>query len=203
MQLASTLMSYDNFEGAAKLLDEAVPIFRTQERTNIVAVALNLQGWCYVQQGDHLAAVEHFKEALAIGKVEGNFQSMGWSLRNLGMAYLQLLQLEEAEQHLRACLHLYQQISFKSGMVIAFEILASVAARQGKAEEGVRWLAVAEQLRKAIGLPRTVSDERLYYNSAHQLTTAALTPQAWEAAYAAGSRLSLDEAFALVLAGGV
>lgn len=200
MQIAGTVMSYDNFDRAAELLDQAVPIFRSRERTNIVAVALNLQGWCHVQQGDHLTAIEQFKEALAIGQLEGNFQSMGWSLRNLGMAYLLVHRLTDAEQYLRSCLRLYQQISFKSGMVIAFEILASVVAEQGRAEEGVRWLAVADCLRKEIGLPRTPSDERLYYDYGYQLTTAALTSSQWDAAWAAASKLTLDEAFAIVLA---
>lgn len=199
MQLASTFMSYDNFERAAELLDQAVPIFRAQERTNIVAVALNLQGWCHSQQGDHLSAIEHFQEALEIGQLEGNYQSMGWSLRNLGMAHLLVHRLDEAQQYLRQCLRLYQQISFKSGMVIALEILASVVAEQGHAEESVRWLAVAEQLRKAIGLPRTASDERLYTNQAYRLTTAALSQTQWQAAYAAGRALALDEALARVL----
>jgi tetratricopeptide (TPR) repeat protein len=200
MQLASTMMSYDNFERAAELLDEAVPIFRAQERTNIVAVALNMQGWVHVQQGDHLAAIEHFKEALTIGQSLGNFQSIGWSLRNLGMGYLQIHKLDEAEQYLRACLRVYHQISFKSGMVIAFEILAGVAAEQGKLEEAVRWLGVADALRKAIGLPRTPSDERLYYQLAHQITTSALSQEAWDEAWTKASKLSLDGAVALALA---
>ncbi len=197
MQLASTLMSYDDFKRATPLLDEAMPLFRSQGRTNIVAVALNLQGWGLVQQNDPETAIENFKEALTIGQNEADLQMMGWSLRNLGMAYRLTHQLVEAEQNLRTCLRHYQQISFKSGMVIAFEILGCVVADQGKLEEGVRWLAVADQLRQVIGLPRTASDERLYYTPAYQLTTQALSPQAWHAAWAAASRLSLDEALAL------
>jgi predicted ATPase/predicted negative regulator of RcsB-dependent stress response/DNA-binding XRE family transcriptional regulator len=200
MQFASTLMSRDNFPQAAALLDEAVPIFRSQERTNIVAVALNMQGWVYVQQGNHHRAIEHFSEALAIGQAEGNLQSTGWSLRNLGMAHLLIHRLDEAEQYLRTCLRIYHQISFKSGIVIALEILAGVAAEQGKLETSVRWLSVATSLREAIGLPRTASDERLYFNLAHTLTLGGLDPACWDAAWKEGSRLGLDEAIALALA---
>jgi tetratricopeptide (TPR) repeat protein len=203
MQLASTVMSYDDFKRATPLLEEAMVVFRNQSRTNIMAVALNLQGWGLVQQDDPYTAIGHFKEALAIGQSEGNLQMMGWSLRNLGMAHRITHQLAEADQYLRACLRLYQQINFKSGMVIALEILAAVVAEQGKIEEGVRWLAVAEQVRTAIGLPRTTSDERLYYNPGLRLTKQALNQPAWDAAWAAGSKLSLDEALALVGAGGV
>ena len=200
MQRAGNKMSQDDYTRALELLAEAMPIFRTQERTNIMAVALNMQGWAFVQHGEYLKAIEQFKEALTIGQIDGNFQSMGWSQRNLGMAYLLVHNLDEAERHLRACLRLYQQISFKSGMVIAFEILASVVAEQGKAEEGVHWLAVAANLRQAIGLPRSPSDERLYYNRAHALTTATLAQSTWDAAWAAGSNLTLDEAFSLLFA---
>ena len=72
-------------------------------------------------------------------------------------------------------------------MVIAFEILAGVVPSRARLEEGVRWLAVAEQLRQAIGLPRTASEERLYYMPAHQLTTQALSPHAWDAAWTAAA----------------
>jgi tetratricopeptide (TPR) repeat protein len=199
MQLASTMISDDNFGRAAELLDEAVPIFRAQERTNIVAVALNTQGWVSLQQGHYWAAIEEFQEAYEIGQLEGNLQSMGWSLRNLGMGHLLVHKLEEATNYVRAALRLYQQISFKSGMVIALEILASVLAEEGKAVESVRWLAVADTLRTAIGLPRTPSDERLYTQRAYTLSRAALDPAAWDAAWAAGSKLAPDDALALLL----
>lgn len=197
MQLASTKISDNDFERAIELLEEAVPIFRNQDRTNIMAVALNMQGWAYVQRGEHQAAIRDFQEALAIGQLEGNYQSMGWSHRNLGMAYRMVNNLDEAARQLRTALRLYQQISFKSGLVIALEILAGVTAEQGQPAIGVRWLAVATTLRQTIGLPRTPSDERLYYNHAYNATTAALTPAAWQAAWDEGSRLSLEEALAL------
>jgi hypothetical protein len=126
---------------------------------------------------------------------------MGWSLRNLGMAYLTLHNLDEAEQNLRSCLRIYQQITFKSGMIVAFEILAAVAAEQEEMEEAVRWLAVAEKLRQEIDLPRTVSEEDLYYNRARHLTTDALNQTVWNAAWAGGEMISLDEALALAING--
>ena len=200
MQLASTKMSYDDYTSALVLLDEAMPIFRTQARTNIVAVALNMQGWANVEHGDVTTAITNFQEAFAISQSEGNYQSMGWSQRNLGMAHLLAHKLDEAEQYLRACLRVYQQINFKSGMIIAFEILASVAAEQGKAETSVHWLALADSVRQEIGLPRTPGDERLYTNRAFALTHAALDPAAWAAAWAAGSQLTLEQALARLFA---
>jgi hypothetical protein len=62
-------------------------------------------------------------------------------------------------------------------------------------------LAVADQLRQSIGLPRTASEERLYYKLTRQLTGETLSRQEWDVAWAAGSKLTLDEAFAIVLAG--
>lgn len=194
MQLASTMLSASNFERAAKLLDEAVPLFRAQEPTNVVAVSLNMLGWVQIEQGNFETAIEHYQEALSIGQIEGNLQSIGWSLRNLGMGHTLLGRFDEAEQYLRSCLRIYHQISFKSGMVIAFEILARVAAEQGEFEQAVRWMAVADTTRNTIGLPRTAGDERFYYGHAQRITTNALSPEVWNAAWAQGSRLTLDEA---------
>ncbi len=201
LQIASTVMSYDDFVRGFQLLDEAVPIFRAQERTNIMAVALNLLGWASVQKGDHWNAIDNFKEALVIAEGEGNYQSIGWTLRNLGMAHLMLHNLAEANHYLRECLRHYHQISFKSGIAIALELLAGVTAEAGRAEEAVRWLAVAEQLRAAIGLPRTASEERLYYNTGYRVSREALGQEAWERAWNAAINLSLEEAFTLLFAG--
>jgi tetratricopeptide (TPR) repeat protein len=201
MQQASTAITYDDFERGFELLEEALPILRTEEGSNTMAVALNLLGWASVHKGDHLIAIGNFNEALAIGQLQGNYQMMGWCLRNLGLAHVMIQEFDKAEQYLRQCLRFYQQISFKSGMVIAFEIQARAAAEQGNMEAGVRWLAVAEKLRQAIGLPRTSGDERLYYNRAYELTRAALGQAAWDAAWAVASKLTLDEALALVQGG--
>jgi predicted ATPase/predicted negative regulator of RcsB-dependent stress response len=201
IHLAGMVMQNGDYARCRELLDEAVPIFRTQERTNIMGVALNFQGWAQIHLGDQQSAIENFKEAFSIGQSHANQQMMGWSLRNLGMAHLTLHHLDEAEQNLRSCLRIYQQITFKSGMIVAFEILAAVAAEQEEMEEAVRWLAVAEKLRQEIGLPRTVSEEELYYKRARHLTTDALSQTVWNAAWAGGDMLSLDEALALATTG--
>jgi predicted ATPase/transcriptional regulator with XRE-family HTH domain len=201
MQLAGVAMSYDNFGRAIPFLDEALPLLRAQDRSNMMAVALNFQGWALLQQGDCQTALEHFQEALTIGQIDGNFQSTGWSLRNLGLGNLLLHNLADADHHLRACLRLYVQISFKSGIVIALELLASVAAEQGNAPEAVQWLAVAEQLRHEIGLPRTANEERLYYNRGYQMVKDAFSQLEWEAAWTAASRLSFDDVMVTLLAG--
>lgn len=203
IHIAGVVMQNGDYARCRQLLDEAVPIFRTQERTNIMGVALNFQGWAHIHLGDHLLAIENFKEAYTIGQSHANQQMMGWSLRNLGMAHLTLHNLTEAEQYLRSCLRMYQQISFKSGMIVAFEILAGVAAEQEEIEEAIRWLAVAEKLRQEIGLPRTVSEEDLYYSRARQLTTQAFSQPEWDAAWLAGTLLPVDEAITLATNGTV
>jgi predicted ATPase/DNA-binding XRE family transcriptional regulator len=200
MQLSSVVMLYEDHARAAQLLDEAVPLFRCQKRTNSMGVALNLQGWAQMQNGDHAGAIQHFEEAYAVGQAHNNLQLMGWSLRNLGINYLLMHKLTEAGDYLRSCLRLYQQITFKSGMIIAFEALAAVAAEQGQPEVAARWLGVAEELRRRTGQLRPLNEARLYYNRACELTHAALSPSAWDEAYASGVVLALDEALTLAIA---
>jgi hypothetical protein len=85
-------------------------------------------------------------------------------------------------------------------MSVALEMMAGVKVEQGDAVEAVRLLAVADRLRQDIGLPRTASEGRLYYNRVRQLTGEAVEQRAWDSAWAAGNKLSLDEAIAIVLA---
>ena len=79
-------------------------------------------------------------------------------------------------------------------------MMAGVKVEQSDAVEAVRLLAVADKLRQEIGLPRTASEARLYYNRVRQLTGEAVEQRAWDSAWASGSKLSLDEAIAIVLA---
>ena len=85
-------------------------------------------------------------------------------------------------------------------MIIAFEALAAVTVEQGQPEMAVRWLGVAEELRRRTGQLRPLNEARLYYNRAYELTRAALSPSAWDAAYASGVALPLDKALTLAIA---
>lgn len=199
MQTASNLLSNNNFERALPLLDEALPIFRTQGRTMVLSVALILQGWVLVNQGRYQEAIALYQEAYETTVAEGNYQGMGWSLRSLGLGNFLARNFDEAKQYLIQCLRIYQQISFKSGIVIALELYAGVVAELGNPTEATQWLAVSEELRQEIGLPHTTSDDRLYYSYIRQLTVDALSPQEWEAAWAAGRKLPLDKGISTIL----
>jgi predicted ATPase/transcriptional regulator with XRE-family HTH domain len=194
MQLAGIIMIFDDLPRAIHLLDEALELLRDQKRTNSMGVALNLQGWIQMHTSDYPAAIQHFEEALAIGQSYANYQLMGWSLRNLGIVHLLMQKYAESGDYLRSCLRFYQQINFKSGMIIAFEVLAAVSAEVGEWETAVRWLGVAEELRRVTGQPRPLRETQLYYNRTHQLTTAALSQESWDATWRAGAALPLDEA---------
>lgn len=198
MQIASNLLADDNHARALPLLDEALPIFRAQGRTTVLSVALILQGWVLVNQGCYQEAIALYQEAYETTLSEGNYQGMGWALRSLGLANFLNRNFEQAKQYLVQCLHIYQQISFKSGTVIALELYAGVVAELGNPTEAVQWLAVSEELRQEIGLPHTASDNRVYYSSIRQHTVDALSPQKWDAAWATGRKLPLDESLATI-----
>lgn len=199
MQTASNLLSNDNFDRALPLLDEALPIFRAQGRTMVLSVALILQGWVLVNHRRYADAIALYQEAYETTLSEGNYQGIGWALRSLGLANFLNRNFHEAKQYLIQCLDIYQQISFKSGIVIALELYAGVVAELGKSAEAVQWLAVSEALRQEIGLPHTASDDRVYYTSIRQFTIEALTPQAWDAAWAVGRNLPLEQAITTIL----
>lgn len=171
-----------------------------QEGRDWLQLALNLLGWAQLAQGNFAAANANFHEAGAMGRRHANLPLVGWSLRNLGIAHYRAGEPEEAAGYLRACLRIYQQIGYKSGTLIAFEVLAAVSAEQGRVGDAVRWLAVADQLRTTTGQPRTGTDEKLDYQRTVQITQAALGADGWQAVWQAGAHLSLEEANALALA---
>jgi predicted ATPase/transcriptional regulator with XRE-family HTH domain len=199
-QLASGVLENGEYRRAEQLLDEAVAIFRRIKYESGMGIALNLLGWTRLEQGDPAGAIAQFLEAKAICQRSGNLPSVGWALRNLGCAYTKAGEYEEAGRSLRACLRIYRQIGFASGSIMAFEILAALAAEQGHVTEAVRWIGVADALRRVTGEPRRLLEEEMYHRRTLELTQAALSKHAWQAAWAEGASLPLEEAIALALA---
>jgi hypothetical protein len=115
------------------------------------------------------------------------------------MAHLRDQNLIEAGDHLRACLRIYQRLGYKSAAIISFEGLAAVAAAQQQPVDALWLLAVATELRRNTGQPHTAFEEELYHRPVIELAKQALDEEAWQAIWAEGASLSLDDAFARAL----
>jgi tetratricopeptide (TPR) repeat protein len=200
MQLASNILLDGDLAPAIRWLDEAVPIFRRLKHEGSISVALNLLGWARLAQADPAGASALFEEAHAIAQRRSNLPVVGWSARNLGLAYLKTGDFGRAAQSLRDSLRIYRQIGYISGAIMSFELLAALEAEQGR-PVAVRWLAVAEELRRQSGQPRPVFDEQMYYGRALMLAQQTLCPAEFAVAWQEGAALPLEEAFALALAG--
>ena len=92
---------------------------------------------------------------------------------------------------LKEALVLFQELSDKQGIAYGLESLARVACAQGQPERGTRLCAAAATVRSTIGAPLE-PDERATYDSTVAGARAALSEDAFAAAWAHGQALPLE-----------
>jgi DNA-binding NarL/FixJ family response regulator len=94
-------------------------------------------------------------------------------------------------------LHLRVDHGLRTSQIASLEALATLTARTGRAGDAPRILAAAARARDTIGVPRRPIDEAGHAAALADLR-AALGDAAYDQAWREGSRLTLDDAVALV-----
>jgi tetratricopeptide (TPR) repeat protein len=177
--------------------EEAIALFRDADDAWGIGHAAFGLGLVRSRLGDYDGAEAMLTESLSLreGRHTGG---TALTLRELGRLALRRGDLRQAHARILASLSLFQEIGGRSGIIGCLEGLAQVALDEGRTLRGVRLLASASALRADEGTPgrpadRTDLDRRL--NQAR----AALDERAFEAAWAEGQAMSLDQAVAYAL----
>jgi len=190
----------DDPAAARPILEESVALFRdvgdawglmdTRDQLGIVARA----------EGDYMQAGLLFEESLAISRETGNKGSRATSLRGLA-------DVVQDQGDYRRALALYQEsvalarrFEWKEGIAQCLVGIGGVASAVGQAERAARLLSAAETLLDSIGLslaawPEVRADFDRYVAAAR----AQLDEATFNAAWAEGRAMSLDQAIALAL----
>lgn len=150
-------------------------------------------------QGDLTSAEARYRESVAIFRSIGDRQGEAHIL--LGMAKVAQLSGQDGEAltRFRDALMLNQSLSERSWMIVCTEGIAAVITRRGHVESAVRLLGAAAALRSAIQTARTLA-ERQEIEQTLAIARRTLTQSAYDEAWAAGQKLSLEEATAEALA---
>jgi DNA-binding CsgD family transcriptional regulator len=178
---------------ARRLLEEGLPLARAGHAS--ASSALRALGDLYAGEGDFRAAQRLFDEALDVARSVANKRHESWALHALAGLARTERDAKRAAVLLNEALEIDRQIENVAGMFGSIEAIASLAAEAGRYEHAARMLGASSALREEHGHPRLPS-EAARCDADLQLARDSLEPRAFEAAYASGASLSLDQAVA-------
>jgi tetratricopeptide (TPR) repeat protein len=146
-------------------------------------------------QGDYTQAAAFLRESLAMTQEAGDTWLTAWTLTHLGQIAYARREYAEANAYFAEGLMLFQALRSTWAVLRPLEGLALVAAAQGMLERLVRLLGFVAPLREALGIASYESEQaefdRLLALACHELES-----DAFEAAWATGQAMALEEAIA-------
>jgi predicted ATPase/transcriptional regulator with XRE-family HTH domain len=190
-----------DLEEAMAYMEESVAQLRAAGEPWLAASYLTHVGSIALEQGDLERATACYEESLAFARRTGADHPAGFALD--GLADVARLRGDRAgaERLGREQLLVWQRLSAPIHIVGSLEGLARTAAAIGEeaqAERAARLLGASAALREQMGAP-LLSQGRADIEQAAVQARTTLGEDAWEAAFAAGRALSLEEATAEAL----
>jgi predicted ATPase/class 3 adenylate cyclase len=194
-----------NIADAEALLQEALVAEQQLHDSNCSGITLGWLGRLALERGDVVGAHESLNQSLELFRQIARHAWIAETQVFLGMAHFASSNVHLAEAAYLAALRITRGLERGLGnrrrIAAGFEALAEVAVSRRQAERAARLLGAATQLLTSVGAAPVPLPPRLRAQREQAIAQArqALGEPAWEAAFAAGGALSLDEALAEVL----
>jgi tetratricopeptide (TPR) repeat protein len=163
-----------------------------------MAMSLGAQGEAARDRGCSEQAVAILEESLALSQELGDAQDSAYALSALGQLARQRGEHGRARVLYTQSLYLAKNLDDKSGIAGCLEGIAGVAEQAGQPERAAQLLGAAEALRTEISGPLSPAEHPIYDHDVAAVQ-AVLAEGVFQAAWAAGKALSLEEAVAYAL----
>jgi non-specific serine/threonine protein kinase len=188
---------------AAARTDEALALFREQESAAVagpsyVSLTYARRGEIALAAGDISGAARYLAEAERRQRAPGQSWGLNAIMRWLGDVARARGDLDGAVARYRECLAPTEDSSHQLWVANALDGVAAVAAVRGQPERAARLHGAAAALRERMGAA-VAPWERPAYERDLAAARAALAPDAFDAAWAAGAAQPLEEAVAEAL----
>jgi predicted ATPase/DNA-binding SARP family transcriptional activator len=198
-RLGSAVSAAGDGARAVELQQESADLYRQLGDDRGLAVVLSNLGYRLVIQGEPAQARILCEESLAISRRRNDAAGMPLPLINLGLASFLQGYYDEALVCFRQGLELSRQIGHVVPKVYCLVGVAAVLAATGDAEEAATIAGAAQAAREATGVSVEPFERRIF-EQAMETARQSLAEDAFAAARALGSALSLDDASARALA---
>lgn len=200
--LALLILDQGDYAGAQTYLEQSLVLERELGGQQGIARALSNLGSVALRQGEYVIAKRFFKEALGLLRDVGDQWTLAHAFSNLAAAEHYLAHYEQAQVLFKQSLAMRRELGDRPGIVECLEGLAMGCGAQGQPEWAAQFFGAAEALREQIGKPVLLTG-RPEYGRLVDLARSQMDPAAWQAAWAAGRAMSLEQVVALAIAGRV
>ncbi|HKW08426.1 MAG TPA: tetratricopeptide repeat protein [Candidatus Dormibacteraeota bacterium] len=182
---------------AQKLLEEALPIYRSLDDERGYAQCLWALGQTHFRGDANEKAIDPLEEAIAIFRRLGDRFGLGWALYVRAILALRLHDTPTAKQDNLEALRIFVETEDVTGPVLILAGLAAVARDEGDPVRAARLAGAAQGQEAATGagLGSLISGREGWMAPEHPTAEE-------EAALAEGRAMSLDEAVAFALSAG-
>ena len=198
LNLAIVSRDQGDHERATFFYEEGVALCRESGYAALLAEYLVSMGYEFLLQGDYERATALNEEAAALLRERGHEGGLEFALDNLGWAALLRQDYERAMEIFKESLVLCRKLSDKLVAVESLEGLACTAVARVESERAARLFGAARGLREALGYeqaPRARALREPHLAAARSRMNEA----AWEAAFAEGQSMGLEEALEYAL----
>lgn len=197
-QMGCAAIEEGNYERGVPWLQECYILWQEQDSPAGMASADLIIGMAELAQGDARNALERSQRGYQEFDQIQHSHGLAWSLRNLGLIYLALGQLPQAQFNLSRSLERYTALTGSDATgIIIIEAVAGIAAHLGKHHDAAHLMGVASVARQKVQMPLT-ENSRQIYDQLLAPSRKALGKEEWEKAERVGTTLLWAEALASV-----
>ena len=196
--VATQVAAQGRLDEATAVLEEALAVARETGDPWLIAHPVLGLGELARIRGDLARARAFYEESLALARDAGDRMQVAMALNNLGMVAITEGDHEAARPFHRQALDIALEFAETRQIVGALEGLGAVFCAADEPVRGVRLLAAVDGLFEAMGHAIEPVD-RPVYEAIMRAARAALTEEAFNAAWAEGRRMTMDEAVAYAL----
>jgi predicted ATPase/DNA-binding CsgD family transcriptional regulator len=198
-QLGMTVGYLGDSVGARRRLEESLAIYRTLDDPWGIGFGLLNLAEVLRSGGDVGEARALLEEGLPWLQQSGDIFLLLETLIELGGLALEGDQLDRTANFVREGLPLLRESGMRWYLPEALELAAGLTSAQGRSVQAARLLGAAETAREVTGVARQAQGEHIYSQTVGA-ARASLDDNAFEFAWAAGRRLSLEQAMDEALA---
>jgi predicted ATPase/DNA-binding CsgD family transcriptional regulator/Tfp pilus assembly protein PilF len=204
LQLGSATAYQGDRARAKEIYEEGIAVCREVGYTYRLPDFLLSRGYQSMLEGDYERGAALNEEAAALLRERGYKSGLHYALDNLGWAALLQGDHERAKTSYQESLTLCKELGDKMIASESMEGLACSSAAQGKGERAARLFgateALHETLREAVAFEHT--PEEVAWREPYLATTRSrLDEAAWQAAWAEGRAMSMEQAIEYALSG--
>ncbi len=184
---------------ARSILDTGLKLWREVDDSWGIGTHLFIMGSVAWYDGDYATARAQCQEAVDRLRHYSDKWGLARGLLRLGYALLYLGELQPARARLTESLTLFQEVGNQRGIIYCLSGLGGVAAKIGQPERAARIFGAIQALSGATSVVEYGLDRARYQRTLALARTEAKDESAWNAAYAEGRAMTIEQVIAYAL----